>query len=112
MDIGSIPAGAHVQAGSRDVPGSERRIPDATTAFHAKQNVGYSGTEQPTAGEHKKRGAGRGEGGQWRPGQREGEGGGVGTDEARRGLGEWFYGSLPDFLTKPPVLKPGPGRIS
>ena len=31
----SIPAGEHVEAGSRDDPGSERRIADVTTAFHA-----------------------------------------------------------------------------
>ena len=44
MDGGSISASAHAEAGTRDVPGSQRRIPDATAAFHANPYMGYNGT--------------------------------------------------------------------
>ena len=44
---GSIPAGAHAEAGGRDVPGSKRRIPDATTDFHTNPYMGYNGTHLP-----------------------------------------------------------------
>ena len=58
VDAGSIPTGAHPEAGSWDVPGSERRIPDATPAFHANAYVSYSGIHLP-GGRRLRRGAHR-----------------------------------------------------